>query len=169
MPLPADILVARLRNELKASSRYVRVLPDLSAPRAIKFPLEIEIELNKVPGYSIEGDHCVLRFHHRFRISIGKDYPFEKPTVTWLTPIFHPNIMMPGDGGHLCTKLLEDWSFNSTIITFIKGVESLVMTPNPCSPFGTDSCTAAAEYFNHGEKRLPPMLSVPVPKVVRPS
>jgi ubiquitin-protein ligase len=98
---------------------------------------------------------------------IGKDYPFEKPTVIWLTPIFHPNIMMPEDGGHLCTKLLEDWSFNSTMISFIKGVESLVMSPNPSSPFGTDSCTAAAEYFNNGEKRLPPMLSAPAPKVVR--
>jgi ubiquitin-protein ligase len=83
-----------------------------------------------------------------------------------MTPIFHPNIMMPEDGGYVCTKLLEDWSFNSTMISFIKGVESLVTTPNPSSPFGTDSCTAAAEYFNSGERRLPPMLSAPVPRVV---
>ena len=111
----------------------------------------------------------MLRFHHRFRMLIGKDYPFEKPTVVWLTPIFHPNIMMPEDGGHLCTKLLEDWSFNSTIIIVHQGRRVAGHDPQSLQPFGTDSCTAAAEYFNHGEKRLPPMLSVPAPKVVRSS
>jgi ubiquitin-protein ligase len=75
--------------------------------------------------------------------------------------------MMPEDGGHMCTKLLEDWSFNSTIISFIKGVETLVTSPNPSNPFGTDSCTAAAEYYNKGSKNLPPMISVPLPRVVR--
>ncbi len=165
MPLPADILVSRLRNELRAITNYVNAPPDLG-PGAV-FPIEIDVGLNKVPGPVVESGKVALRYEHRFRMIIGKDYPFEKPTVIWMTPIFHPNIMMPEDGGHLCTKLLEDWSFNSTIISFIKGVESLVMSPNPASPFGTDSCTAAAEYFNHGEKHLPPMLSAPAPKVVR--
>ena len=164
MPLPSDILLARLRNELRACSAYVPNQPDLGG--SFKFPVEVDIELSKVPGPVVESGKVARRYNHRFRMVIGRDYPFEKPTVIWLTPIFHPNIMMPEDGGHLCTKLLEEWSFNSTIISFIKGVESLVMSPNPTSPFGTDSCTAAAEYFNNGEKRLPPMLSAPAPRVV---
>lgn len=167
MPLPTDILLARLRNELRTCARYVVSSPDLSDRNNVAFPLEIEVELLKVPGPCVVGGRVMLRYSHRLRISVTRDYPFVKPKVTWLTPIFHPNIMMPDDGGYLCTKLLEDWSFNSTLITFIKGVESLVMSPNPESPFGTDSCTAAAEYFNNGEKRLPPMLSAPLPKVVR--
>lgn len=165
MPLPLDILIFRLRNELRAISGYVPDPPELT--KDTKFPVTIDVELNKVPGPVVEGSKVVLRYHHRFRMIVGTGYPYEKPTVIWMTPIFHPNIMMPEDGGHLCTKLLEDWSFNSTMISFIKGVESLVMTPNPASPFGTDSCTAAAEYFNTGERKLPPMLSAPAPKVVR--
>ncbi len=166
MALPSDILLARLRNEIRACARYVTSSPDLRNSREVTFPIEIEVELLKVPGPCIEGERVVLRYSHRLRISISKDYPFVKPHIAWLTPIFHPNIMMPEDGGYVCTKLLEDWSFNSTMISFIKGVESLVTTPNPSSPFGTDSCTAAAEYFNNGERRLPPMLSAPVPRVV---
>lgn len=164
MPLPPDILLFRLRNELKAISNFTASSPDLSEKTA--FPIDIEVKLSKVPGLAIEDGKAVLRHDHSFRMVIGKNYPYEKPTVIWLTPIFHPNIMMPEDGGHLCTKLLDEWGFNSTIISFIKGVESLVMNPNPSSPFGTDSCTAAAEYFNTGEKRLPPMLSAPAPRVV---
>jgi hypothetical protein len=166
VPLPADILIARLRNELHACVGYIKSAPDLSDRSKVHFPVECEIELSKVPGPVVDGGKVGRRYSHRFRMVIGAEYPFEKPTVIWLTPIFHPNIMMPEDGGHLCTKLLEDWSFNSTMITFIKGVESLVTAPNPASPFGTDSCTAAAEYFNNGEKRLPPMISAPAPKVV---
>lgn len=166
MPLPTDILLARLRNELRTCARYIVASPDLDHPGKVSFPVGMEIELLKVPGPCVEGGRVILRYCHRLRISVSRDYPFVKPKVTWLTPIFHPNIMMPEDGGYLCTKLLEEWSFNSTLITFIKGVESLVMSPNPGSPFGTDSCTAAAEYFNNGERRLPPMLSAPVPRVV---
>lgn len=166
VPLPSEILVTRLRNELRASSGYVRDAPDLSDPDKIVFPVTIDIELNQVPAHYVCGGRCGVRYSHRFRMTIDENYPYKKPTVMWLTPIFHPNIMMPEDGGHMCTKLLEDWSFNSTIISFIKGVETLVTSPNPSNPFGTDSCTAAAEYYNKGSKHLPPMIAVPAPRVV---
>ncbi|MDW5564066.1 MAG: ubiquitin-conjugating enzyme E2 [Methanomassiliicoccus sp.] len=167
MTLPSEILIARLRNELKACSGYIRSAPDLSGPDGLEFPLSIDIELNQVPAHYLDGRRCGVRYTHRFRLVIDEEYPFKKPMVTWLTPIFHPNIMMPEDGGHMCTRLLEDWSFNSTIISFIKGVETLVTTPNPSNPFGTDSCTAAAEYYNKGARCLPPMVNVPPPRVVR--
>ncbi|MBI0583065.1 MAG: hypothetical protein ISF22_02430 [Methanomassiliicoccus sp.] len=166
MALPTDILIDRVRNELKAVSQYLVSAPDLDDPAEVRFPVVIEIELTRVPGYFIEGSRCVPRYYHRFRMVIGPNYPTEKPLVTWLTPIYHPNIMMPEDGGHLCSKLLEGWGFNSTIICFVKGVETLVTNPNPLSPFGTDSCTASAEYFNTRKGHKPPMVSVPPPRVV---
>jgi hypothetical protein len=166
MSLPVDILVTRLNNELSSCQRYLKRPIELTGPK-IRFPIEVEIELAKVPGLVIDGSKVVRRYEHGFRMLIGPDYPFEKPTVIWQTPIFHPNIMLPEDGGHLCTKLLEDWSFQSTMISFIKGVESLLMNPNPASPFGTDSCTAAAEFFNSGQNRLPPMVCSLRPKGVR--
>lgn len=166
MILPIEVLRDRLRNELKASAGYLRQAPDMSGKAHVKFPITIEIELNQVPAYYVVEGKCSVRYSHRFQMEIGEDYPYKKPTVHWLTPIFHPNIMMPEDGGHMCTKLLELWGFESTIISFIKGAEALIASPNPSNPFGSDSCTAAAEFYNKGMKRLPPMVHVPPPRVV---
>ena len=67
----------------------------------------------------------------------------------------------------MCTKLLDDWSFGSTLITFIKGIESMLTCPNPLSPFGTDSCTAAAAYLNSGKGKMPLAVVKPPRKGVR--
>lgn len=56
--------------------------------------------------------------------------------------------MPPEDGGYVCTKLIEGWTFRSNLVAFIKGIEILLANPNPDSPFETDTCTRAAEYFN---------------------
>ena len=66
----------------------------------------------------------------------------------------------------MCTKLLSEWSFNSTLLTFVKGIESLLMAPNGESPFGTSSCTEAAAFFNSGTRTLP-IVTTTLPKVVR--
>jgi len=63
--------------------------------------------------------------------------------------------------------LLDDWNFNSTLLMFIKGIEYLLLNPNPSSPFGTETCTAAAQHFNTVKKPQPPMVTAPLPKVVR--
>jgi ubiquitin-protein ligase len=167
MSLPSDILLTRLKNELTGCSRYLARGVDVPPFRNGGFHVEVHISLTDVPALTVEGDKLVRRYQHNFKMIIGPNYPFEKPTVIWQTPVFHPNIMMPVDGGHLCTKLLEDWSFQSTIISFIKGVEMLLMNPNPANPFGTDSCTAAAEFFNSKEGKLPPTVCSQRPKGVR--
>lgn len=165
MALPEVVLRERLRNELRICSDYLgKSLPFGSDT---PFPFSVDIELTDAAGLCLLNGKVTARYHHLFRLVIGKDYPFTKPTVIWLTPIFHPNIMLPEDGGHVCTKLLDGWSFGSTLITFIKGIESMLACPNPLSPFGTDSCTAAAAYFNSGKGRSPPSISRPPKKGVR--
>lgn len=167
MSLPEDILASRLKNELSMCARYLKDRFKVPENGSLAFPLEFVVEINRVPALFLNNDKLDRRYDHRFKVVIGRNYPFEKPKVIWLTPIFHPNIMMPEDGGFVCTKLMEGWSFNSTLSSFIKGVESLLVNPNPQSPFGTDSCTAAAQYFNSREKKVPPLICCPHPKVVR--
>jgi hypothetical protein len=167
MSLPIDILVSRLRNEVTICSRYLRHPINTLEENLSRFPVDIEIGLVKIPGCVKHDGKIVMKHNHSFSIIVTRDYPFEKPLVIWRTPIFHPNIMMPEDGGHLCTKLLEEWNFNSTLLSFIKCIESLLLNPNPRSPFGTESCTAAADHFNNGHQRIPPMVCSPQPKVVR--
>ena len=167
MPLPRDVLVSRLKNELAICQRCLRHPVVVGEGAFDEFPLQIELSLVQIPAYEIADNQIRRRSYHRLMMSISQEYPFQKPQVTWMSPIFHPNIMMPEDGGFLCNKLLDDWSFNSTLLMFIKGIEYLLMNPNPTSPFGTRTCTLAAEYFNRAGKVSPPVASVPLPKVVR--
>ncbi|MEM0449392.1 MAG: ubiquitin-conjugating enzyme E2 [Methanomassiliicoccales archaeon] len=167
MPLPREVLVSRLKNELAICQRCLKHPIEIEENAFSTFPLEIEMLLVQIPGYELINGQIRKRYHHRFSLTITADYPFQKPQVTWLTPIFHPNIMMPEDGGFLCNKLLDEWSFNSTLLMFIKGIEYLLLNPNPSSPFGTETCTLAAEYFNRTRKTGGPLISVPLPKVVR--
>jgi ubiquitin-protein ligase len=167
MTLPLEILYIRLRNELEACSQHLPKDFDLSEGRLTAFPLKVEVALEGIPGPVMENGRLGYRYSHRLELIIGREYPFEKPLVIWRTPIFHPNIMMPEDGGHVCIKLLSEWSFNSTLSNFIKGLESLLISPNGNSPFGTDTCTAAAQYFNSNPRRTPPVIITPTPRVVR--
>jgi len=167
MTLPLEILYIRLRNELEACHNYLPKDFDLGEGHLTAFPLKVDVALEGTPGPVMENGKLGYRYSHKLELIIGREYPFEKPLVIWETPIFHPNIMMPEDGGHVCIKLLSDWSFNSTLSTFIKGLESLLISPNGNSPFGTDTCTAAAQYFNSSPRRMPPVIVAPAPKVVR--
>lgn len=166
MALPFEVFRARVRNEIARCSRYLRHSVEAGEITPSSFPLEIQVELRGVSAFELSESGVIPRDQHRFSIILSQEYPFEKPLVIWRTPIFHPNVMMPEDGGHVCIKLLDEWSFNSTLLSFIKGIETLLLNPNPESPFGTKSCTMAAEYFNANRKRRSPAICKPLPRIV---
>lgn len=111
------------------------------------------------PGPIYKNGGVEAIFTHKVKIAITRHYPFQTPIVRWQSPIFHPNIMSPEDGGFVCTKLVDKWSFNSDLFTFLKGLEILLANPNPDDPYDNDTCTRAAEYFNHNNF-VPPELYV---------
>lgn len=167
MSLPVELLRSRLKNEIASCRRNLKVSLDVSDEELAKFPVNVDVTLLQVAGPVMKDGKLTFEYNHRFRMIIGAEYPFEKPLIIWQTPIFHPNIMGPEDGGHLCTRLLSDWGFNSNLLTFIKGIESLLVEPNGTSPFGTDSCTRAAQYFNGQGNKVAPVAKTVKPKVHR--
>ena len=167
MGLPLDVLRSRLSNEIGSCSRYLKHKIGVSEESFNSFPIDIKVGLQDVHALEMADGELMKRSDHIFSMIIDREYPFQKPLVIWRTQIFHPNIMAPDDGGHVCIKLLDDWSFNSTLLSFVKGIETLLLNPNPSSPFGTSSCTAAAEYYNSGMRRVPPVICKPLPRVVR--
>ena len=158
--LPIDILRIRLKNEIETCQRELRHHISISDPSLTTFPILVDVSLLRIPGPSLVNGRIVNRFVHRMLFLISEQYPVEKPIVKWRTPIFHPNIMPPEDGGYVCTKLLENWDFNSTLLTFIRGIEWLLANPNSGNPFGSDSCTRAAEHFNRYGYHPPEPLGV---------
>ena len=155
MALPVDVLRIRLKNEVEMCQRELRHHISVSDATLSSFPMTINVTFLRVPGPCWEGNKVTHRMVHRMGLMISDQYPVEKPIVKWKTPIFHPNIMPPEDGGYVCTKLLENWDFGSTLLAFVKGVEWLLVNPNPRNPFGSDTCTRAAEYFNKNPYRPP--------------
>lgn len=148
--LPPEILTARVINEIRNAMRGLRDGHHLQHVEFDKLtiPTTVIITLNNTPGPIWTGDAVSHSYEHRFLFEITENYPFQKPIVRWMTPIFHPNIMPPDEGGAVCTKLLDVWNIESNILRFIKGIETMLITPNPGNPFDTRTCTYAAEYFN---------------------
>ena len=153
MGLPRPVLVKRLTNELLRCSGYIgsdiRFDPD-----EITFPMEITVNMRDVPAYEKVDGTIVPKTEHRYKVVVNEEYPYEKPRAKWETPIFHPNIMPPEDGGYVCIKLLDKWSFGSTLLSFMKAVEHLVMNPNASNPFGVDICVESSKFYMSHEAKI---------------
>lgn len=156
--LPFEVLRDRVKNEIALCQRKLKHIIIVEDPEVRKFPLKIKIIMDGIPGPWLRDGKVTSIFHHEFTIDVTKEYPYQKPIVRWATPIYHPNIMLPDDGGYVCTKLLENWNFSSNLLAFIKGIESLLANPNPRNPYGSESCTSAASYFNKHPYKPPAML-----------
>jgi len=153
MGLPREVLLRRINAELEACSKYLKTeIPPIMDNRP--FPIEITMTLRNIPAYRLDGDEIEHITDHTMVVIIDEEYGFRKPTIRWKTPIFHPNIMMPADGGYICLMTLDKWEFSSQLISVVKGVEQLIISPNPKSPFGTDSCMSASEYFRNNESKF---------------
>ncbi len=150
MGLVREVLIKRINNEVTDINEYLG-LSIQPIPDNVSFPIELSIGLGNIPAHSSQTETIS---EHRFKLTISEDYPFEKPIALWLTPIFHPNIMMPEDGGNVCVRSLDNWSFGSSLLSFVKGVEQLIVDPNPASPYGTTSCVAAAKWFSQNKPKF---------------
>lgn len=168
MGLPPDILSARVRNELDMCLRNCGHSIEATVGEKV-FPIEIDVRLVKTPGPVLRDGKVSNAYEHRMKIIVTEEYPYEKPIVRWQTPIFHPNIMLERDGGYVCTRLLDDWTFGSNLLSFIKGIESLLVHPNPENPYASESCLLAAQYFREHRYSPPQVLKEEEPVAETPT
>lgn len=64
-------------------------------------------------GLRLEGEKAIPQETHQFELKLGAYYPSEPPDVTWLTPIFHPNIR----GQAVCHS--QQWSPAWSLADFV--------------------------------------------------
>ncbi len=95
-------------------------------------------------GYSAPGERAP---EQEFTLITGEDFPYERPKVRWESPIFHPNIMSPSEGGLVCVMALDHWTFDSDLLSFVRSLIDLINNPNPHDPLRTPTCAKAAEWF----------------------
>jgi len=143
MGLVRPVLIKRINNEILGLNDHLGIRIK-AVPENAEFPIEITIALKNTPARISREE---FGNEHIFTIIVSDEYPYERPRAKWKTQIFHPNIMMPEDGGSVCVKTLDNWSFGSSLLSFVKGVEQLISDPNPLNPYGTDSCIEAAKWY----------------------
>lgn len=93
-------------------------------------------------GYFLDGTIVKPVTSHRVAVQLLRDYPYAGGIdVTWVTPIFHPNIR--AEDGKVCIQLLNAWSEGLTLVSLAKGLRHLLEHPNPSDPLNKP----AAKYF----------------------
>ena len=166
--LPKEILIDRILNELMVCKRKFKHNFFIMNKSLNDFPIEIYVEMFNTPAPVWRNDRVEPKYEHKFKLYISEEYPYRKPSIRWITEIFHPNIMSPENGGFVCINLLTRWSFKSNLRTFIKGIESLLSNPNPDNPFETPSCAQASDYFKRYDFQPPTVIETKknLPKII---
>ncbi|XP_010355624.2 ubiquitin-conjugating enzyme E2 C-like isoform X1 [Rhinopithecus roxellana] len=73
----------------------------------------------------------------RYKLSLEfpSGYPYNAPTVKFLTPCYHPNV---DTQGNICLDILKDkWSALYDVRTILLSIQSLLGKPNIDSPLNT--------------------------------
>ncbi len=132
--LPPKIWKRRLENEyrqLKETPLKFEVNADYT---------EYVLSVNG-PGLYREGERVIERNKHAVKIELNRNYPYPGGIeITWLTPIFHPNIR---EDGKVCIQLVNDWAENQTVSNVVSALHYLLENPNPSDPLNKE----AAAYF----------------------
>jgi ubiquitin-protein ligase len=86
---------------------------DLIAYRAEGSPPETYHVMFTAPGLArtVEGGLAVRNLH-RCSLYLHREYPRRPPVVTWLTPVFHPNLLSPDRNGGVC---IGSWSASESL------------------------------------------------------
>ena len=163
--LPEAVLRKRVQNEIAQVIRKTNHSLIVKDRSFSSWPAEIEVILKNIPGPVKRGDRVTSKYTHKLKVTITREYPYQKPIVEWQSEIFHPNIMDPFDGGYVCTKLLDRWTAQDNLHGFLVGLESLLANPNANDPYATCSCKDAALYFHEHGFRPGPRPKPPEPKV----
>ncbi|KAK4983566.1 hypothetical protein LTR66_006334 [Elasticomyces elasticus] len=80
-------------------------------------------------------------------ILIPDNYPLAPPTITFVTPICHPNVHFKT--GEICLDLLKtSWSPAYTVASTLNSVQQLLTSAEPDSPLNID----IAQLFRQGDQ-----------------
>jgi ubiquitin-protein ligase len=111
-------------------------------------------------GIAIGADgQLAIRGLHRFDAYLHRAYPRRPPIITWLTPIFHPNILGPERNGGVC---IGSWSAGESLADLCVRLRELVTyrSVNPADALNREAGEWAARHQVHSGADLAGLLSL---------
>ncbi|XP_042698502.1 ubiquitin-conjugating enzyme E2 C isoform X2 [Chrysemys picta bellii] len=90
-------------------------------------------------GKRLQQELMALMVYEELRYKLSLEfpdgYPYNAPTVKFLTPCYHPNV---DTQGNICLDILKDkWSALYDVRTILLSIQSLLGEPNVESPLNT--------------------------------
>lgn len=87
---------------------------------------------NWVAVISGPPDSVYEGFKYKLHIEFTNEYPFKAPKIKFITPIYHPNVMLTD--GEICLDILKEaWSPVQSITKVLISLRLLLAAPNPAS------------------------------------
>ncbi|XP_034028401.1 ubiquitin-conjugating enzyme E2 T [Thalassophryne amazonica] len=124
--------ISRLKRELRMLS--TEPPPGITCWQSEDRTDELIAQIVGAAGTPYEGGIFSLE------IKVPERYPFEPPTVRFVTPIYHPNI---DNSGRICHDALKlppkgAWKPSLNISTVLTSIQLLMAEPNPDDPLMAD-------------------------------
>jgi len=88
--------------------------------------------------------------YHQMEVYLHRNYPRLPPSLRWLTPIFHPNILSPNRNGGVC---IGGWTPSETLADLCLRIGEMVQYRNYSIDDPLD--TSAAEWVAMNRHLLP--------------
>ena len=77
---------------------------------------------------------CITFVFYYFQVGFSSQYPQHAPTVTCVTPIYHPNIDVHSGEGNVCVSLLNEWTETNSLDDLVQALLFLMYNPNVDDP-----------------------------------
>lgn len=88
-------------------------------------------------------DSVYQGFKYKISVNFPDQFPFKPPTMTFITPIYHANVMLGdevGKNGTICWNTLkEDWSPALQMTKVLLTLQQLMACPNVLSAYNHDA------------------------------
>ncbi|MHB8531546.1 MAG: ubiquitin-conjugating enzyme E2 [Solirubrobacteraceae bacterium] len=124
-------------------------------------PPELYHVMFSVPGLELHERRLRVRGLHRCDLYLHRDYPRRPPVATWLTPIFHPNILPPERNGGVC---IGSWSAAESLADLCDRLAALISyrSINARDALNRDAAAWATRYRVAPGRSLEELVALPL-------
>ncbi|XP_057291885.1 probable ubiquitin-conjugating enzyme E2 C [Hydractinia symbiolongicarpus] len=86
---------------------------------------------------------------YKMKLVFPENYPYDAPTITFVTPCFHPNV---DTHGNICLDTLKErWSSCNSVLSILLSIQSLLQDPNVDSPLNVQAAKLWSEQAEYKE------------------